>query len=100
MMSRHQNGELLFIHCAYILYAARISAVRLDYSEAYSKVSQAIRKAPQEGSPFGRGFRLAAHKLSFVVQLLIGEIPDRQLFNQKDIRAELVPYARIVQVRL
>lgn len=77
---------------------ARINAVRLDYGEAYSRVTQAIRKAPQDGAPFGKGFRLAAHKLCFVVQLLMGEIPDRQLFNQKDLRVELLPYAKIVQV--
>lgn len=38
------------------------------------------------------------NKLNTIIQLLMGDIPDRRLFNQKDIRQALLPYSKIVQV--
>lgn len=84
-------------HARYLYYLARINAVRLNYSEAHSKITLALRKAPQENSTIGRGFRLTANKLNIIIQLLMGDIPDRRLFNQKDIRQSLLPYSEIVQ---
>ncbi len=39
-----------------------------------------------------RGFRLAAYKLLTIVQLLMGEIPDREVFFQAGLEKELHPY--------
>jgi len=82
-------------HARYLYYVGCIQAVQLEYSDAYTKLMQAIRKAPL-GTKSGRGFHLAAYKMAIVVELLMGDIPDRQLFNQKSIRADLVPYQHIV----
>jgi 26S proteasome regulatory subunit N3 len=73
-----------------LYYLARIRALQLDYAEAHRCVQQALRKAPQQGA---RGFRLAATKLSVLVQLLLGEVPDRQTFSQPlDLVEPLKPY--------
>jgi 26S proteasome regulatory subunit N3 len=54
---------------------------------------QAIRKAPQEST--GLGFKLSAIKAGIIVELLMGEIPDRTAFNEfKDM---LRPYLAITQ---
>ncbi len=38
------------------------------------------------------------YKLSIIVQLLLGEIPDRSIFSQKGMVASLKPYLHIAQV--
>mmetsp|Transcript_11058 Transcript_11058/g.23793 ORF Transcript_11058/g.23793 Transcript_11058/m.23793 type:complete len:508 (-) Transcript_11058:111-1634(-) len=87
-------------YARYLFYIGRIKAVRLEYSEAHSKLLQAIRKAPQ-GPQIGRGFRLAATKLAIVVELLMGEIPSRSTFTQRELSTRLKPYFAITQaVRL
>ena len=63
-------------------------AIRLDYVEANACLLQAIRKAPERAL----GFRIAATKLSLVVQLLIGEIPPRSEFLQQGMKEALHPY--------
>lgn len=68
----------------------RIKAVQLEYSDAHSKLTQAIRKAPQTPS-VGLGFKLQAHKLEIVVALLMGEIPPRSTFLIKELKAKLKP---------
>ena len=48
-----------------------------------------------------RGFRIAAQQLDCLVQLLIGEVPERSLFNNIDTREALLPYLELTQaVRL
>eukprot|EP00916_Digyalum_oweni_P022473 GHVL01037259.1.p1 GENE.GHVL01037259.1~~GHVL01037259.1.p1 ORF type:complete len:503 (+),score=101.70 GHVL01037259.1:199-1509(+) len=87
-------------YARYLYYLGRIKAVQLEYSDAYSKLIQAVRKSPQ-GPNSALGFRLAATKLAIVVQLLTGEIPERQIFNTKEFRQKLLPYRNVVQaVRL
>lgn len=58
-------------------YTGRVAAVRLEYSSAHTQLQQALRKAPAQQAALG--FRQAVQKLSIVVQLLLGEIPDRQV---------------------
>lgn len=53
-----------------------------------------MRKAPEVGAV---GFRIHAQKLLIIVELLMGEIPNRQIFNQKDFQKYLFPYFQIVQ---
>ena len=74
----------------YLFYMGIIRAVQLQYSEAHSFLSQAIRKAP---STVATGFRLAATKANIVVELLMGEVPDRSVFKGTELR----PYFLIAQ---
>ncbi|KAL9187377.1 hypothetical protein ACHAXT_001480 [Thalassiosira profunda] len=78
----------------YLYYSGRIQALRLEYTQAYSNLSQALRKAPTNT---GLGFRIAAQRLMVVVQLLMGEVPDRSVFFAEGMRAELTPYLEIAQ---
>eukprot|EP01036_Dinobryon_divergens_P025529 gene25529-34086_t len=55
--------------CRYLYYMGRIQATQLEYSE----------------------------KLIVIVQLLMGEIPERSLFNQKELRQALLPYLALTQ---
>jgi len=75
-------------------YKGRICSIKLDYSQAHEYLQQALRKAPQNTA---RGFRIAATKLGIVVQLLMGDIPDRSTLVQKEMRKTLAPYLRLTQ---
>jgi hypothetical protein len=83
--------------------------VQLEYTDAFRCLQQASRKAPQQSAlgsasylnncfesernqiicsnsdvRFGfRRFRKTVYKFSTIVQLLLGEIPDRSTFSQK-----------------
>ena len=71
-------------------------ALQLEYSEAHRCLLQAQRKAPQSSSK-AVGFKLAAHKLGAIVQLLLGEIPERAVFRASSTRAPMRPYLKLVQ---
>jgi len=82
----------------FLYYTGRIKALQLDYTEAHRCLLQAQRKAP---SSTALGFKLASHKLGAIVQLLLGEIPDRSIFRAQSSRTPMKPYLRLVQaVRL
>lgn len=53
-------------YARYLYYLGQIKAVQLEYSDAHSKLMQAIRKAPQ-GSQVAIGFKIAAYKLAIIV---------------------------------
>ena len=55
--------------CRYLYYVGRIQAIQLDYTDAYSKLNQAARKAPAEGDT-ALGFRRVVTKLLVIVQLV------------------------------
>lgn len=78
----------------YLYYQGRIAAIQLDYSQAYKFLNQAIRKAPQSTA---RGFRESAHKWLCIVQLLLGEIPERSIFRQAGLSTALKPYLQITK---
>ncbi|KAL3937037.1 MAG: hypothetical protein SGBAC_007763 [Bacillariaceae sp.] len=80
--------------CRYMFYSGRIQALRLEYTKAFSNLSQCLRKAPTNT---GLGFRTAAQRYLVVVQLLMGEIPDRHVFFTKGMQTELAPYLAITQ---
>mmetsp|Transcript_60015 Transcript_60015/g.89145 ORF Transcript_60015/g.89145 Transcript_60015/m.89145 type:complete len:426 (+) Transcript_60015:313-1590(+) len=80
--------------CRYLYHSGRIQALRLDYSSSFSNLSQCLRKAPTNTA---LGFRIAAQRLLVVVQLLMGEIPDRNVFFTEGMRVELGPYMKIAQ---
>jgi len=100
--------------CRYLYYCGRISALRLEYTDAFTKLGQAQRKTPIYGTSTGDSlttaedlnityndgnllFRLATTKLLLIVQLLLGEIPDRKLFSNADTKAALVPYLELTK---
>ncbi|XP_022788530.1 26S proteasome non-ATPase regulatory subunit 3-like [Stylophora pistillata] len=78
----------------FLYYTGIIKAIQLDYSEAHKNLLQAIRKAPQQAAI---GFKQTAHKFAIVVQLLLGEIPDRATFREPFLRKTLVPYFQLTQ---
>ena len=84
------NNQLI----RYLYYSGRIQALRLEYTSSYSNLSQALRKCP---SNTGLGFRIAVQRLLVVVQLLMGEIPDRSVFFGEGMVVELKPYLEIAQ---
>lgn len=84
------NNQLI----RYLYYSGRIQALRLEYTQAYSNLSQALRKSPTNT---GLGFRIAVQRLLVVVQLLMGEIPDRSVFFGEGMRVELKPYLEIAK---
>jgi 26S proteasome regulatory subunit N3 len=68
-------------YARYLYYVGRIKAVQMEYSESQARLIQAQRKSPEVGA---LGFRLQVQKLLVLVELLMGEIPSRQVFNQAD----------------
>ena len=78
----------------YLYYLARVRAIQLDYSSANDHLTNAIRKV--DLSPATSGFLQAAHKLDIVVQLLIGDIPEKQSLQVKYLERALRPYADVV----
>jgi len=81
-------------YARYLYYQGKIKSVQLDYTEAYRCLLGAIRKAPNNTA---RGFRIAAHKLACIVQLLMGEIPERSIFRQAGLKKALAPYLQLTQ---
>ena len=75
-----------------------LSSTIIHHPSSTQLCVQALRKAPQRTA---RGFRIAAQQLDCLVQLLIGEVPERSLFNALDTREALSPYLELTQaVRL
>ncbi|XP_076299504.1 regulatory particle non-ATPase 3 [Lasioglossum baleicum] len=82
----------------FLYYLGRIKAARLEYSAAHKYLVQALRKAPQSTAV---GFRQTVQKLAVTVELLLGDIPERQTFRQAAMRRALAPYFQLTQaVRL
>lgn len=78
----------------FLYYLGRVKAIQLEYSGAHKNLLQAIRKAPQNGAI---GFKQTVHKLAIIVELLMGEIPDRNLFREPTLRRSLAPYFQLTQ---
>ncbi|KAL3472671.1 isoprenoid synthase domain-containing protein [Aspergillus californicus] len=79
----------------YLYYLGRIRAIQLQYTEAHGHLIGATRKSPSSHS--ARGFYQASHKLLVVVELLMGDIPDRAIFRQVALERALHPYLLLVQ---
>ncbi|KAK4918215.1 26S proteasome non-ATPase regulatory subunit [Elasticomyces elasticus] len=80
----------------YLYYQGRIRAVQLRYTEAHEGLISATRKAPTT-SYKASGFYQASTKLLIVVELLMGDIPDRAIFRQPSLEMSLQPYLQLVQ---
>ena len=79
----------------YLYYLGRIRAIQLSYSEAHAHLTAATRKAPS--SSVAAGFYQSSMKLLVVVELLMGDIPDRAIFRQPKLETPLAPYFKLVQ---
>ena len=79
--------------CRYLYYTGRIQAPQLDYTDAHTKLMQSQRKAPATTAV---GFRVEIQKLAVLVQLLMGEVPDRSSFEGFKGRA-LEPYLQLTR---
>ena len=79
----------------YLYYLGRIRAIQLRYTEAHEHLTAATRKAPS--SPSAAGFSQTATKLLLVVELLMGDIPDRATFRLASLERALQPYLLLVQ---
>jgi 26S proteasome regulatory subunit N3 len=80
----------------YLYYLGRIRAIQLDYSAAHANLLTASRKAPQQNKA-AAGFLQTVHKFLVVVELLMGDIPERALFRGPMLEKVLAPYSQIVQ---
>ena len=79
----------------YLFYLGRIRAIQLKYTEAHEHLVGATRKSPV--TPCAGGFYQAASKLMVVVELLMGDIPDRAIFRQPSLENAMQPYLELVQ---
>lgn len=79
----------------YLYYLGRIRAIQLSYTEAHEHLIGATRKSPSTQS--AGGFYQASTKLLVVVELLMGDIPDRALFRQPNLERAMQPYLLLVQ---
>ncbi|KAJ5110936.1 hypothetical protein N7532_001471 [Penicillium argentinense] len=79
----------------YLYYLGRIRAIQLQYTDAHSHLIGATRKSPTSHS--ARGFYQSSHKLLVVVELLMGDIPDRAVFRQPALEKSMHPYLLLAQ---
>ncbi|KCV69034.1 hypothetical protein H696_04454 [Fonticula alba] len=82
-------------HARFHFYVGRIRAILLDYSDALRHLNLAARRAPQ--IQIAAGFQQHVAKFHVVVQLLMGEIPERSLFCEQFLSRPLVPYFQLTQ---
>jgi len=79
----------------FLYYLGRIRAIQLRYTEAHEHLTAATRKAPS--SACAVGFSQTATKLLMVVELLMGDIPERATFRMPTMEQALQPYFLLVQ---
>jgi len=87
----------------YHYYRGRIDCVQLQYSNSLYHIQQSMRRAPQTGT---YGFKINATRWLIVIQLLMGDIPDRNLFkprfdgkeeNNEELNEALKPFLEITE---
>ncbi|KAL3229762.1 26S proteasome regulatory subunit RPN3 [Nakaseomyces bracarensis] len=81
------------LEARFFFYLSKINAIQLDYSTANEYIIAAIRKAPHTKNSLG--FLQQANKLSCVIQLLMGDIPELSFFHQEGMEHSLIPYYHI-----
>jgi len=86
----HSNYQ----YARFLYYMGRINVVQLNYSDAFDHLSQVIRRAPQISAT---GFRENTYKLLIIVQLLMGDIPERSTFKTIGLERSLKPYFHLTQ---
>jgi 26S proteasome regulatory subunit N3 len=83
-------------YCKYLYYTAKVKAIRRDYQEALWRLNQAIRKAPDKA----HGFKITCQRLAIIVELLLGEIPNREIFSEEIIFKHTYGYYKVIQAVL
>jgi len=78
----------------YHYYLGRINAVQLSYSDAFRNLQLALRRGPRDTAC---GFRATVTQNLIIVQLLLGEIPERSIFRSTKIAHTLKPYLQLTQ---
>ena len=89
---------ILYFTMLYIfIHTGRIQAIQLEYSESYQRLILSLRKI--HITKFTNIFNLIITKLIIIVQLLMGEIPEKRVFGQENVenREILYPYLLITQ---
>jgi len=84
-----QNNEFI----KYLFYSAKIKAIQSEYQEAFTRVTQALKKAPEKGV---LGFKLSTQKLAIVCEMLMGDVPSRTIFSHSNLKSYLFPYYELV----
>ncbi|KAI3325451.1 putative proteasome regulatory particle subunit [Xylariaceae sp. AK1471] len=79
----------------FLYYLGRIRAIQLRYTEAHEHLTAATRKSP--ASNCALGFAQTATKVLLVVELLMGDIPERATFRASNMEHSLRPYFLLVQ---
>ncbi|KAI7834302.1 proteasome regulatory subunit C-terminal-domain-containing protein [Kickxella alabastrina] len=79
----------------YLYYMGRIEAIQLNYSQAQLHLLEATRKAPSNSTT--AGFQQTVHKVYVIVELLMGNIPERSLFRTPVLKKPLQPYLELTQ---
>lgn len=79
----------------YHYYLGRIRAIQLNYTDAHTNLQQAIRRTPPAKT--AAGFYQTIHKYFVIVELLMGDIPDRTLFRHAVLQKPLLGYFEIVK---
>ena len=74
------------VYARFAYYVGKIHAVQLAYSDAFSWLQQAKRKAPA-GKEQAVSFKYQVALLAVITQLLMGEIPERSAFNDDSSEA-------------
>ncbi|KAF7690848.1 hypothetical protein HF521_011145 [Silurus meridionalis] len=85
-------AKCYYYHCRVYEFLNQLDT--LEYTEARKTLTNALRKAPQHTAV---GFKQTVHKLLIVVELLLGEIPDRLQFRQPSLKRSLMPYFLLTQ---
>ena len=81
-------------YCKYLYCMAKIKAIRRDYNEGLWRLNQAIRKAPDRAAV---GFKISCQRLAIVVELLLGEIANREIFSEEVIFKHTYAYYKVIQ---
>ncbi|KAJ2161358.1 26S proteasome non-ATPase regulatory subunit [Coemansia sp. RSA 552] len=79
----------------YLYYLGHIEAIQLNYSQAQLHLLEATRKAPSSAAT--AGFQQTVHKIYVIVELLMGNIPERSLFRLPTLTKPLQPYLELTQ---
>ncbi len=78
----------------FLYYSGFFDMVMLQYTAAHAQLAQALRKAPTDGA---WGFSQVVNKAIILVELLLGEMPDRKVFAVPQLRGALAPYFRLAR---
>ena len=79
--------------CKYLYYTGRVKAIRREYADAFNHLNQAIRKAPDSA----KGFKLQCQRTAIVVELLMGDVPNREIFSDTLMHDHASAYFKLIQ---